>query len=226
MPANEILISPRVELEYAKVLGQPHGFEGSTEDRNWSVNGLLDDQDPLCEQLIEKIKEKYLEVHGKKKPHQHGLPFKPHTDKDGNATGKMRFTFKRKEFAYNGEPNTPPIVVDSTGVNKWPKEMLIGNGSKGLVKFHIYGWGVGKASPGVGLELRSIQVQEHVPYEVDDGTFKPAEGGFVLPADQVAEEPAAGACGLTPPPSAGACDFQSQVSAAVAELGNDDDMPF
>lgn len=226
MPANEILFTPRVEFEYAKV-EEPRGFEGSTEDRNWSINALIDDQDPECEELISKIREIYLEIHGKKKPHTHGLPFKPHTDKEGNATGKMRFTFKRKEFAYNGELNTPPIVTDSTGVNQWPKGMAIGNGSQGRIKFHVYGWGKGKPSPGVGLELRSVQVLEHVPYTPDDVDFPAAEGGFVLDADQIATpEPEAGACGLTPPPSAGACDFQSKVSAAVAELGNDDDMPF
>lgn len=226
MPANDILFTPVVEFEYAK-LEEPRGFEGSDDARTWSINALLDDQDPACEELIGQIREAYLELHGKKKPHTHGLPFKAHTDKEGNATGKVRFSFKRKEFAYNGELNTAPIVTDSTGVTQWPKGLAIGNGSKGRIKFHIYGWGKGKPSPGVSMELRAVQVLEHVAYTPDDVDFPAAEGGFVLSEDQITPpEPAvlSEACGITPPASAGACDFQSQVSAAVAAA--DDDMPF
>ena len=222
MPANEILYSPKGEFSWAKVLGEPRGFDGDMEKRSWSVNLLLDDTDPQCQELIQKIKDKYVEEHGKKKPHQHGVPYKPHVDQDGNATGKMQFTFKRPEFTSRGDAKGAPTVVDATGVQKWPEDKLIGNGSVGRVKFHIYPWGLGKPNPGVGMELRGVQVLELVEYETDDGGFS-QEDGFVLSQDDLTpkQQPEAEAPAGCPMP-----DFQSQVSQAVAELQSDDDMPF
>ena len=226
MPANEIIYSPKGELQWAKVLGEPRGFDGDMEKRSWSVNLLLEDTDPACQELIKKIKDKYVEEHGKKKPHQHGVPYKAHVDQEGNATGKMQFSFKRQEFTSRGDAKGAPIVVDSTGVQKWPEDKLIGNGSTGRVKFHIYPWGLGKPNPGLGMELRGLQVLELVEYETDDAGFS-QEDGFVLSENDLKKEPEGEAL-LAEPCSidTAACDFQSKVSEAVAELQADDDMPF
>ena len=221
MTANNIMITPEGELEWCKALGQPRGYQGSDEAREWSSILVLPQES--AEMLISILREEYMEYHGKKKPAQYGLPWKKHTDEEGNETGKTAFTFKRKEFAYNGEANTPPLVVDSSGTNKWPATKLIGNGSTGKVRFHSYPWS-GKSGCGMTLELRAIQVLKHKAYEKDEPAFGVVEGGFVLDADEIAAEATTEACGLTPPASAGACDFQSQVSAAVAAA--DDDMPF
>jgi hypothetical protein len=219
MPTNQILFTPKGELQWAKVLGEPRGFDGDTEKREWSVTLLLEDTDPACEELMKTIREKYVEEHGKKKPHQHGVPFKPHVDKDGNATGKMQFTFKRREFTTRGDAKGPPIVVDSTGVNQWPSDKLIGNGSIGRIKFHIYPWGLGKPNPGVGMELRGLQVLDLVEYETqEDMAFKAEESGYVLDQGESFGTP----CSIEPP----AGSFQSKVSAAVAELATDEEMPF
>ena len=71
------------------------GFQDSTEDRSWSINLLLEEES--AEMLISLLREEYMEYHGKKKPAQYGLPWKKHTDADGNETGKTSFSFKRKE---------------------------------------------------------------------------------------------------------------------------------
>ena len=219
--ANNIMITPEGGLEWCKALGQPRGYQGSDDDREWSSILVLPQES--AEMLISILREEYMEYHGKKKPAQYGLPWKKHTDADGNETGKTSFSFKRKEFAYNNEPNTPPLVVDASGTNKWPASKLIGNGSTGKVRFHSYPWS-GKSGCGMTLELRAIQVLQHKAYEKDEPAFGVVEGGFVLDADEIAAEATTEACGFTPPASAGACDFQSQVSAAVAAA--DDDMPF
>ena len=221
MTANNIMITPEGELEWCKALGQPRGYQGSDEAREWSSILLLPQES--AEMLISLLREEYMEYHGKKKPAQYGLPWKKHTDEEGNETGKTAFSFKRKEFAYNGELNTPPLVVDASGTNKWPATKLIGNGSTGKVRIHSYTWSC-KSGCGMTLELRAVQVINHVSFEKDEPDFGVVEGGFVLDADEVAAEATTEACGLTPPASAGACDFQSQVSAAVAAA--DDDMPF
>ena len=221
MTANNIMITPEGELEWCKSLGQPRGYQGSDEAREWSTILVLPKE--AADMLISLLREEYMEYHGKKKPAQYGLPWKNHTDEEGNETGKTAFTFKRKEFAYNGEPNTPPLVVDASGTNKWPTNKLIGNGSTGKVRFHSYPWS-GKSGCGMTLELRAIQVLTHKAYEKDEPAFGVVEGGFVLDPNEIEAESATEACGLTPPADAGACDFQSQVTAAVAAA--DDDMPF
>ena len=220
MPANNVMITPEGGLEWAKVLGEPRGFQDSTEDRSWSINLLLEEES--AEMLISLLREEYMEYHGKRS--------RPNTDCLGKSTPMLTATKQAKppslssaRFAYNNEPNTPPLVVDASGTNKWPASKLIGNGSTGKVRFHSYPWS-GKSGCGMTLELRAVQVINHVSFEKDEPDFGVVEGGFVLDADEVAAEATTEACGLTPPASAGACDFQSQVSAAVAAA--DDDMPF
>ena len=71
MPANNVMITPEGGLEWAKVLGEPRGFQDSTEDRSWSINLLLEEES--AEMLISLLREEYMEYHGKKKPAQYGL---------------------------------------------------------------------------------------------------------------------------------------------------------
>jgi len=82
--------------------------------------------------------------------------------------GSYRFKFKEK---FEGGPNQKgemfslkPDVLDSQ-LNKWPDDLLIGNGSLGQVCFYLWPWNVAiQGGLGCTLKLKALQVLTHVPY--------------------------------------------------------------
>ena len=112
VPANNVVITPEGGLEWAKVLGEPRGFR--------LHRGSL-----LVNQIIEENKLRYYFLCERNTWNITLQRSRPNTDCLGKSTPMLTatkqatsFSFKRK-VAYNNEPNTPPLVVDASGTNKW-----------------------------------------------------------------------------------------------------------
>jgi hypothetical protein len=212
---REIIVSPRGEAVWAKVLGEPVAYEDNP--KAWSVSLLLDPSDPETIAFVERIESVFEEFHGpKSKVASNGWPFGDETMKDEKGrpvpTGKVKFNFKRKQETARGGVKDGPLVVDSKK-NLWPTDMLIGNGSSIKVAFSPWKW-EGPSGKGMSLELESVQVLDLEPYAKDGGTdLFAVEDGYVVetPAAQApfeAEAPAACA-----PPS-----FADQLKKRAAEV--------
>ena len=212
---RELIVSPRGEAAWAKVLGEPVAYEDNP--KAWSVSLLLDPSDPETIAFVERIEAVFEEFHGPKaKIAANGWPFGDETSKDEKGrpvpTGKVKFNFKRKQETASGAIKDGPLVVDSKK-SLWPQEKLIGNGSKIKVAFSPWKW-EGPSGKGMSLELESIQVLDLVSYSKDDvADAFGVEDGYVLetPAAQTpfeAEAPAA----CTPP------SFAEQLKQRAAEV--------
>lgn len=178
---RELIVSPRGEAQWAKVLGEPVAFEDNP--KTWSVSLLLDPSDPTTIAFTERLEKCFEEFHGPKaKVSRNGWPFGDHTTKDEKGrdvpTGKIEFRFKRKELTAKGSVKSPPLVVDSKK-NLWPVETLIGNGSKIKVAFTPWGWEMAGAK-GMSLELEQVQVIELVEYAGRDVDPFEEEDGYVV----------------------------------------------
>lgn len=164
--ARELIVSPRGEALWAKVLGEPVAYEDNP--KAWSVSLLLDPNDPETIAFVERLESEFENLHGPKpKVAANGWPFVDETIKDEKGrpvpTGKIKVNFKRKQETAKGNIKDGPIVVDAKK-NLWPQEQLIGNGSKIKVAFSAWGWS-GPSGKGMSLELESLQVLELVSYE-------------------------------------------------------------
>ena len=226
---RELIVSPRGEAAWAKVLGEPVAYEDNP--KAWSVSLLLDPSDPDTIAFVERIEAVFAEFHGPKaKVAANGWPFGDETTKDEKGrpvpTGKVKFNFKRKQETASGQLKDAPIVVDSKK-NLWPADMLIGNGSKIKVAFSPWKW-EGPSGKGMSLELESVQVLDLVSYSKDGGADAFAEeDGYVVetPAAQVpfeAEAPAA----CTPPSFADQLKKRAAEVQAEAAAGYAEDVPF
>jgi len=178
---RELIVSPRGEAQWAKVLGEPTAFEDNP--KAWSVSLVLDPSDPETIAFTERLEKCFEEFHGAKaKISRHGWPFGEQTSKDDKGrevpTGKIEFRFKRKELTAKGKLKDAPIVVDSKK-NLWPQETLIGNGSKIKVAFTPWGWEMAGAK-GMSLELEQVQVLELVEYAGRDADPFAEEDGYVV----------------------------------------------
>jgi hypothetical protein len=221
---RELIVSPRGEALWAKVLGEPTAFEDNP--KAWSVSLVLDPSDPSTIAFTERLEKCFEEFHGlKAKVARHGWPFGEQTTKDEKGrevpTGKIEFRFKRKELTAKGQPKGAPLVVDSKK-NLWPTETLIGNASKIKVAFTPWGWEMAGAK-GMSLELEQVQVLELVEYAGRDIDPFEEEDGYVVetPAAQSVfqqeEEPESFAAKLR----ARAAEVQAEAPVALAE-----DIPF
>jgi len=177
---RELIVSPRGEALWAKVF-EPTSFEEGS-PRAWSIRLLLDPSDPTTIAFTERLEAIFEDFHGPKaKVARYGWPFAEQETKDekGRAlkTGLIEFRFKRNERWPSGEPQTPPIVVDSKK-NLWPNDKLIGNGSKVKVAFVCAPWDI--AGKGMSLILEQLQVIDLVEYESSVDPFSEEDGGYVL----------------------------------------------
>lgn len=166
---RELIVSPRGEALWAKVLGEPVAYEDNP--KAWSISLLLDPSDPETIAFVERLESVFEDFHGPKaKVAANGWPFADETIKDERGrpvpTGKIKFNFKRKQQLASGAEKEGPIVVDSKK-NLWPNDRLIGNGSKVKVAFSPWKW-EGPSGKGMSLELESIQVLDLISYSKED----------------------------------------------------------
>ena len=218
---RELIVSPRGEALWAKVLGEPVAYEDNP--KAWSCSLLLDPSDPETITFVERLEAVFEDFHGPKaKVAANGWPFGDETTKDEKGrpvpTGKIKFNFKRKQLLANGNEKAAPLVVDSKK-NLWPIDKLIGNGSKIKVAFSPWKW-EGPSGKGMSLELESIQVIELVSYSAEDVVDAFAEeDGYVVETPAAAtpfekeEEPTGFAAQLR----ARAAEVQAEAGQALTE---------
>ena len=174
--AKELMRTPVVEVRWCKLLGEarPNKFE-PTKPPTWSVEVLLDNDNPEHMAFCELIESKYDELHPNKKKHSHWLPIKP--DKD-QPRKRQVCRMNLKEFTFrDGNKSEGPTVFDEKG-RFWDQQKLIGNGSKMRVGFTIYAW-EGPTGCGLSLEPKAAQVVEWMAApEGVEGPKTAADWGF------------------------------------------------
>ena len=225
---RQLIVSPKGEAVWAKVLGEPVAYEDNP--KAWSVSLLLDPEDPETITFVERLEEAFAEFHGKiDKVAANGWPFADETIKDDKGrpmkTGKLKFNFKRKEMLSSGSIKQPPLVHDSK-LNIWPQDKLIGNGSKVRIAFSPWSW-AGPSGKGMSLELEQVQVIDLVSYENEtENPFKEEDGNAVVapPAPETPFE-AEPACPM--PVTVEPSGFSAKLRARAAEVRAEaEELPF
>jgi hypothetical protein len=212
---RQLIVSPKGEAAWAKVLGEPVAYEDNP--KAWSVSLLLDPEDPETIAFVERLEQAFVEFHGKiEKVAANGWPFGDETVKDEKGrpmkTGKLKFNFKRKEQLANGSFKEAPLVQDSK-LNPWPAEQLIGNGSKIRVAFSPWSWS-GPSGKGMSLELEQVQVIELVSYSNEtESPFQEEDGYVVETSAPVSAFEAEPACPMPEPKN-----FSEKLRARAAEV--------
>ena len=166
--ARQTYTTPEVTLEWAKVFGPPRkNKKFPTKKPCWEVDVVLDLNNEKHVQWIEWVEAQYQVHHGSRAKSTHWNPIKH----DKNIKNQMRCTMRLNQFELqNGGLSGPPDVFAGGGIEgfvkgqPWPPEIEIGNGSKGKVKFEVYGWGEGSDN-GLSLNVRAIQVTEYLAFE-------------------------------------------------------------
>jgi hypothetical protein len=221
---KQLLRSPRGMLQWAQILEPVKSLDPNKPDL-WKVD-LVTPWNQESYELTQALEVVYTqEFGGNSSPAEHGWPFKMET-MDGRETGNIIFTFKRNTINNNGRPVSRPIVVDSAR-NPWPRGLLIGNGSEGIVAFSPFTWRNNLNRCGISLYLDAVQVLSHVPYESLDAetVFDAVPGGFVAPREEEvfgqAEAPATDAPAQQPVAAHGGYDMtraipREQIAAAAA----------
>lgn len=122
------------------------------------------------------------------------LPFSQSMSKDESGEkvpvdGELIFKLKRNatRTLKTGEmqPNTPPMLYDSTGRLVDPKTISrVGSGSTGRIVYDVYVYSM-SAAKGVQLQLVGFQIDKLRQDDVLD--LPPIEGGFVAEASEADE---------------------------------------
>ena len=186
------IVTPVMTLQWAKLF-DPEEPMDEGKSREWSVEGLMDANDPALLDFITRLETEFQTLNGSgAKVDKNGWPFGEQIDKEsGKATGMFRFRFKRKETSNKGNTLPPPVIVCAKR-QPWPADTLIGNGSKGRVAFDPYGWDspTTRGAKGMSLWLNMVQVIELVPYAraTPEDTFEEEEGTTFAPQTPFANE--------------------------------------
>ena len=166
--ARQTYTTPEVTLEWAKVFGEPRVNKKFPKKKPcWEVDVVLDLNNEKHRLWIEWIEAQYQVHHGSRAKSVHWNPIK----QDKADKNQMRCTMRLNQFELqNGGKSGPPDVFAGPGIEgfktgqPWPANVEIGNGSKGIIKFEIYGWGEGSDN-GLSLNVKAIQVTEYLAFE-------------------------------------------------------------
>jgi len=163
--AKPLIVTPLMEFQWAKVF-EPEDSMEKGKPRAWTIEGLLDVNDPATLQFVALIETEFQTQHGAgAKVDSKGWPFKDELDANGEATGRVIFKFKRNETTQKGKTLPPPVIVDAKR-QPWPADQLIGNGSTGKIAFDPFPWENPKIPQfkGLSLWLNMVQVIDYKPY--------------------------------------------------------------
>ena len=159
--------TPVVEVRWCGLEKAPkkNKFE-PTKPRTWEVEILLENDNPKHMAWCEEIEALFDEVHQGKKKSANWLPIKP--DKDQPRKWQV-CRMKLKEWVNEkGVASEGPTVFDGTSKEKqglkWDSGKAIGNGSKMVIGYDVFGWNTSSGS-GLSLQPRAAQVIDHVAYE-------------------------------------------------------------
>jgi hypothetical protein len=172
--ASETFYSPKAPVRYAHLITA----ELYKEKWNYSVELILDDNNPAHKAFLAKLEAEFVSLHGAKRDRaKGGEPW------SSLGEGKTRVRFKTRRFENSdGTFSKGPRLVDA---KKQPwNDQEIGNGSEMIVGFTIRDW----TDDGAGISLlpKACQVVSWVPREdageqVADG-FEEQEGGYAVAA--------------------------------------------
>jgi hypothetical protein len=173
-----------MEFQWAKVF-EPEDSMEAGKPRAWSIDGILDMNDPAALQFVTFLETEFQTLNGAgSKVDKNGWPFKDELDANGQGTGRVIFRFKRNETTQKGKTLPPPVIVDAKR-QRWPDDQLIGNGTKGKIAFDPYGWDspTVRGAKGLSLWLNMVQVIDFKPYikATAEDVFAEEEG-YTAPA--------------------------------------------
>jgi hypothetical protein len=178
--ARDIFKTPLATVRWCKLTGaaRPNTFDPSKPD-SWSTDLILDNQDKAHMAWLTEMEDQYKAIHGDARMAATAFPWSE--GKKEEDKGKTIVKFKLPQFERrDGTKSEGPTLFDAAK-NPWDQTKLIGNGSKLIIAFDIYGW---KSPSGCGMSFQPkfAQVVEYIEY-VDkanpDELFGVVPGGFV-----------------------------------------------
>ena len=174
--AKELIKTPLAEVRWAKLLAPQKQYDES-KPLAWSCELLLPNDSKDTQRFLLEMEDKFTEVHGTSaKKSVHAFPWGPDKEKPKELTVCR---FKLPQFTRrDGSASEGPVIYDSRK-NPWDGKE-IGNGSKVIIAFDIYGWS-GAAGAGMTFQPRAVMVVDLVEYErgKPDEIFETVEGGYV-----------------------------------------------
>jgi len=183
--AKELLKTPLAPVQWCKLVGpaRPNKFDPSKPDC-WTTDLILSSDDKQHMAWLMEMEGHYSSIHGEARMSNNAFPWSE--GKSDNA-GKMIVRFKLPEFTRrDGTKSEGPTLFDSAR-NPWDHKKLIGNGSKLIIAFDVWGW-KSPTGNGIGFQPRFAQVVEYVEYieQADpEQLFGVVPGGFVDQAQEV-----------------------------------------
>lgn len=163
--SNELHNTPSGKAEWAKILQPDFKYD---KDGMYSIDHFL--ESGPAQAILDVLR-----VVAQKKAALDGATAyaKPSFTKN-DETGIYCFKYKQSAIGRpnKGEPFEIKVDVFDAKMNRWPKDVLIGNGSIVKVCFSLYPWNVvARGGVGVTLRLKAVQVIDHIPYEAEEKTY-------------------------------------------------------
>ena len=141
-----------------QIAGRPSPPYDPEKPPEWSIEILLENDNPVHMQWVEEVEKEFAIHHGDKKKSVHWCPVKPYKE---NPRKQMSCRMKIPQFTNdNGVKSEGPVIFNEGG-GYWDHNKLIGNGSKMELSYTIYAWTAkGGTGSGISLEPRAAQVKE------------------------------------------------------------------
>lgn len=173
--AKELLKTPLAEIRWCKLLEARKQFD-ETKPLAYSCELLLDNDNTEHQAWLAAMEDQYAEIHGNTKKSVHAFPWGPDKEKPKERTVVK---FKLPEFTRkDGTKSEGPTLMDSRKT-PWDRSVEIGNGSKVIIAFDIYGW-QSPTGNGMTFQPRAAMIVDLVEAPNRDATtaFDVVEGGF------------------------------------------------
>ena len=174
--AKELIKTPLAEIRWCKLLEARRQFD-ETKPLAYGCELLLDNDNSEHQAWLAAMEDQYAVIHGNTKKSVHAFPWAPDKDKPKEHTVVR---FKLPEFTFkDGNKSAGPTLMDSRKT-PWDRTIEIGNGSKVIVAFDIYGW-QSPTGNGMTFQPRAAMIVDLVEAPSRDATtaFDVVEGGFV-----------------------------------------------
>lgn len=172
MTESKVLYTPLSEARWAYLV-EPRAQMDPDKPLAWSVDLVMDANDPKTVAFQKKLEEAFVAEHGtKKRRSDKGFPVKPDKDDPSKVVVKLK---AQQLIRRDGSAAPGPTVIDAKK-KTWDGSQ-IGNGSKLIAAFKIHAWDRPEGC-GISLILKAAQVVHFVPYVQDDGVdgFEEQEG--------------------------------------------------
>lgn len=178
----ELFATPVLEIRWAKVVGDPEPNKWEpTKPPTWSIEALIDPQNPEHMQWVASAEDHFAQFHGDQgKKSVNWLAIGP--DKEDRT--RLVAKFKMPQFTRKDGTTSPGPTVMDARKQPWPHNKLIGNGSKARIGYTVYAW---KTPTGQGITMQPTHVQIIELIEYSSGgapsadPFQVEQTGYKLP---------------------------------------------